>query len=155
MLPVLSPSFPTRPSSCLRDELLHKIELVLGAVERAFALRLGQALEIAERLEHRGLQAVVAHHAADLLRRPVEGEEVGLEDLDAVEARRRDGGKLLVEIATDRYRRARGLHSPPPALRKRTDVSRPAGYRLVRRSAARSEEHPTGLKSHIRNPYDV
>src|SRR3546814_10855615 len=93
-------------------------------------------LEIAERLEHRDLQAVVAHHAADLLRRPVEGEEVGLEDLDAVEARRRDGGKLLVEIATDRYRRDRGLHCPPPAVRKRTDVSRPAGYRLVRRSAA-------------------
>src|SRR3546814_18692607 len=49
---------------------------------------------------------------------------------------RRDGGKLLVEIATDRYRRDRGLHCPPPAVRKRTDVSRPAGYRLVRRSAA-------------------
>src|SRR3546814_12182172 len=40
----------------IRAELLHKIELVLGAVERAFALRLGQALEIAERLEHRDLQ---------------------------------------------------------------------------------------------------
>src|SRR3546814_16089116 len=97
---------------------MQKIELLRAAVDRAFALRHGQALEIAERLEHRDLQAGVAHHAADLLRRPVEGDEVGLEDLDADEARRRDGGKLLVEIATDRYRRDRGLHCPPPAVRK-------------------------------------
>src|SRR3546814_20406811 len=54
----------------IRAELLHKIELVLGAVERAFALRPGQALEIAERLEHRALQALVSQHAADLLTRP-------------------------------------------------------------------------------------
>src|SRR3546814_12476041 len=95
-------------------------------------------LEIAERLEHRDLQAVVAHHAADLLRRPVEGEEVGLEDLDAVEARRRDGGKLLVEIATARYRRDRGLHCPPPALRTPTAFRRPDGSRPLQLIAAPS-----------------
>src|SRR3546814_13630655 len=86
----------------IRAELLHKIELVLGAVERAFALRLGQALEIAERLEPRDLQAVVARHAGDLLRRPVAGEEVGPEDLAAVQARRRAGGTLPVHKAPER-----------------------------------------------------
>jgi hypothetical protein len=38
---------------------------------------------------------VVADHAPDLGRRAVEGEEIVLEDLDAVEAGRSDRRKLL------------------------------------------------------------
>ena len=47
-------------------ELLHHVELALGAVEGAAALRLGQPLEIAERLEQGDLEARVAHHAPDV-----------------------------------------------------------------------------------------
>ena len=78
-------------------ELAHQVELALGAVEGARALRLRQALEIAERLEQRDLEAVVADHPADLGRRAVEGQEVVLEDLDAVEAGRRDRRELLAQ----------------------------------------------------------
>ncbi len=76
-------------------ELLHQVELALGPIEGARPLRLRQALEIAERLEQRDLEPVVAHHAADLRWRAVEGEEVVLEDLDAVETGRRDRCELL------------------------------------------------------------
>ena len=91
-------------------ELLHHVELALGAVERPRALRLRQAFEVAERLEQRDGEAGVPHHAADVARRAVEGEEIVLEDLDAVEARGRDGRELLDEIAADRNGRDRGLH---------------------------------------------
>ena len=43
-----------------------------------------------------------------------EGQEVVLEDLDAVEAGRRDGLELFAEIAADRDGRDRGLHPRPP-----------------------------------------
>ena len=43
-------------------ELLHQVELALGPVEGAGALRLRHALEIAERLEQGDLQPEVAHH---------------------------------------------------------------------------------------------
>ena len=80
-------------------ELLHDIELALGAVEGAAALRLGQALEVAERLEQRDREAGVARHPADVARRAVEGEEVVLENLDAVEARGGDRRELLGKVA--------------------------------------------------------
>jgi hypothetical protein len=91
-------------------EFLHHIELALGAIEGPRALRLRQALEVAERLEQRDLEPGLAHHAADLPGRSVEGEEIVLEDLDAVEARGGNGRKLLDEIAADRNGRDRGLH---------------------------------------------
>ena len=47
-------------------ELVHQRELALRPLEAARALRLGHALEVAERLEGDDLEAVVAHHAADL-----------------------------------------------------------------------------------------
>ena len=86
-------------------EFLHQVELALRPVEGAAAMRLGHALEIAEGLEERDFEPVVADHAADFGGRAVEGEEVVLEDLDAVEARGRDGGQLLPQVAADRDRR--------------------------------------------------
>ena len=47
-------------------ELVHQRELAPGALEAARALRLGHALEVAERLEGDDLEPVVADHAADL-----------------------------------------------------------------------------------------
>ena len=81
----------------VRAELLHQVELALGPVEGARTLRLGHAFEIAERLEQRDLQAMIAHHPADLARRAVEGEKIVLEDLDAVEAGRGDRRELLAQ----------------------------------------------------------
>jgi hypothetical protein len=91
-------------------KLFHHVEFAFGAVEGARALRLGQALEIAEGLEQGNLQPMIAHHAAHFARASVEGQEVVLENLDAVEPRRRDGRQLLTQIATDRNGRNRGLH---------------------------------------------
>ena len=51
-------------------ERLHDVELALGAVEGARALRLRHALEVAERLEDGDAQPGVADHPADLGRRP-------------------------------------------------------------------------------------
>ena len=45
-------------------ELVHQLELALRPLEAARALRLGHALEVAERLEGDDLEPVVAHHAA-------------------------------------------------------------------------------------------
>ena len=108
-------------------ELLHQVELALGAVEGARALRLRHALEIAERLEQRDLQPMVAHHPADLGGRAVEGQEVVLEDLDAVEAGRGDRRELLAQIAADRDRGDRGLQVLAPdtaAIRSRDRTNR-------------------------------
>src|SRR5690606_3461683 len=113
----------------------------LGAVESAGALRLRQTLEVAERLEQQNLQPVVAHQPAGVARRAIEGEEIVLEDLDAVEAGGRDGGQLLGEIAADRYRcdgRAHALSRSQPA------GPAPASARL-RRSRAASAARPENI----------
>ena len=96
----------------------HQVELAPGPGEGARAMRLGQALEIAERLEKRDLQPVVAHHRADLARGAVEGDEILLEDLDAVKAGGGDRRQLVAEITRDRYRRDRGFHRLPPPARR-------------------------------------
>ena len=83
-------------------ELAHQVELALGTVEGAAALGLGHSLEIAERLEEGKLQPRVADHGADLGRGGVVGQEVGLEDLDALEASGGNGGELLAEVTADR-----------------------------------------------------
>ena len=85
-----------------RPELVHQLELAPRPVEPAGALRLGHALEVPERLEGDDLEAVVAHHPADLGRRAVRGEHVGLEDLDALEAGGGDRRQLLGEAAAER-----------------------------------------------------
>ena len=79
-------------------ELLHQVELALGAVEGLGAQRLGQAFEIAERLEQGDLEPVVAHHAADIARAAVEGDEILLEDLDPVVAGGGDRRELLASV---------------------------------------------------------
>ncbi len=91
-------------------QLAHQVELALGPVEGARTLRLRHSLEIAERLEQRDLQPMIPDHPPDLGRAAVEGEEIVLEDLDAVEAGRSDRRELLAQIAADRHGGDRGLH---------------------------------------------
>jgi len=107
-------------------QLAHQVELALGALEGAGALRLRHTLEVTERLEQHDLQPVVAHQLARLARRAVEGQEVVLEDLDAVEAGGGNGGQLLLEIAGDRdgcdgglHRHATFVEFPPSGQRPR------------------------------------
>ena len=71
-------------------ELAHQVELALGPVEGARTLRFRHSFEIAEGLEQRDLQAMIADHPADFGGRAVEGKEIVLEDLDTIEAGRRD-----------------------------------------------------------------
>ena len=76
-------------------ELLHDVELRLGAAE----VGLRHGLEVAERLEEVDRQAELVGHAPDLGGRQRRVEQVGLEDLDAVEAGACRRGELLVERA--------------------------------------------------------
>ncbi len=76
-------------------ELGHEVELALGAVEIALQLVARPRLEIAERLEQHDAQAAVVGDALHVGWRAFEIEQVILEDLDAVEAGRRDRGQLV------------------------------------------------------------
>jgi hypothetical protein len=96
--------------SWLQPSSPYQVELALGAGDGAGALRLGHALEVAERLKGEDLQAEPFHHAGDVARRAVEGQEIGLEDLDAVEPGRRDRLQLLGEPAAERDRSDGGLY---------------------------------------------
>ncbi len=91
-------------------ELVHRAELASCALEGARALGLGQALEVAEGLEQRNLQARVAHHAADIRGAAIEGEEIVLEDFDGTEPGRGDGRELFRQVAGQRHRRDGRLH---------------------------------------------
>ena len=83
-------------------ELGHQPELAPRALETARALRLGHALEVAERLEGDDVEAVVADDPPDLARRGLVRQHVGLEDLDPLEAGAGDGGELLGQRAAER-----------------------------------------------------
>ena len=91
-------------------ELAHQVELALRPRQGAGALRLRHALEIPERLEGQHLEAKALDHARDLARRAVEGQEIGLEDLDPLEPGRRDGLQLLGEPAAQRHGGDGSLH---------------------------------------------
>ncbi len=120
----------------IRADLLHHVELALGPAEGLGAERLGQTFEVAEGLEQRDGETGVPHHLANLARGMVEGDEVALEDLDAVEPGLRDGFDLVPEITAQGYCRDRGFHGGlPPGTwsvwRTSTapDADRPARFR--------------------------
>jgi hypothetical protein len=93
---------------------VHHLELALGAFEGAAAQRLGEALEIAERLEQRDREAEIARHLPDLGGTRAIGQQIVLEDLDPVEPRGRDRLELFAEVAADRHGRYRCSHPAPP-----------------------------------------
>jgi hypothetical protein len=105
-------------------ELAHQVELALGAVEVALQLRARPRLEIAERLEQHDAQAAVVGDALDVGGRAVEVEQVVLEDLDAVEAGRRDRGQLVDQRAAERDRGDGTEHSEPPVRCRRGSRNR-------------------------------
>ncbi|MCY1522215.1 hypothetical protein D9M68_570600 [compost metagenome] len=80
----------------------HEVELAFGALQAAVELRFGHAFEVAEGLVQVDSQAQVGHDAAQLGGGASEVDEVGFEQLDAVEARGRNGFELLAEGAAER-----------------------------------------------------
>ena len=80
-------------------QLIHQIKLAGSAGEGAAAVRLWQALEIAERLEQGDFQPLIAHHPAHIGGREVRSNEILLENLDPVEPGIGDGLKLFSEGA--------------------------------------------------------
>ena len=66
-------------------ELLHQVELALGAGKVARPLRLRHALEIAERLERADLEIEVLAQLCDVARACAERQQIVLENLDRVE----------------------------------------------------------------------
>jgi hypothetical protein len=118
-------------------ELLHQVELALGAGEGAGALRGRHALEIAEGLQRDDGEAEFLDHAAHGARRAVEGEEIVLEDLDALEARGRDRRQLLVQGAAQRNRRDRSLHASLLVTRRPAPCRARRPPRRTRASCAR------------------
>lgn len=92
------------------SQVLHHVELALGPIETALALRLGHAFEIAEGLEQRDLKPDAGDHPADFAGAGVERQEVVLEYLDAIEPGGGYGLQLAPQIAAQRHRGYRGLH---------------------------------------------
>jgi hypothetical protein len=118
-----------------RPELLHQVELGLGPAEVAPELLRRDRLEVAERLVEVDRQPERVRAVADLGRRERRGEQVGLEQLDAVEAGRGGGDELLLQRAAQAHGGDRAAHvsAPPPA---------PARARPARRSGAASAGGP-------------
>ncbi|MNE21258.1 hypothetical protein D3C80_1144110 [compost metagenome] len=83
-------------------QLLHQVELALGAVEVALQAVAAHALEIAERLEQGDLQTQVGRQLAYLARTAAVVEQVVLEDLHAVEAGGGDGLEFFRQGAAER-----------------------------------------------------
>ena len=93
-------------------ELRHQVELALGPVEVALLPLARCALEVAEGLEERDLEAEVARQLPDVAGRALEVGEVALEDLDRVEARRGRGLELLRQGPAQADRGDRVQHGP-------------------------------------------
>ena len=108
-------------------QLVHQLELAFGAGEGAAAMRFGQAFEVAEGLEQRDLQPVIADHAAHFGRGEIRGQEILFEDLDPVETGGGDGGQLGRQAARQGHGGDRGLHS----------VSCPAARSARRRASSK------------------
>ena len=95
-------------------ELGHQVELALGAGENAFAAHRRHALEVAERLEGDDLEPEIGDPLAHVGRRAVERQQIGLEDLDALEAGGRNGVELLGQIPAERHGCDRQFHDCAP-----------------------------------------
>ena len=108
-----------------RAQFLHQVELALGALQGAGESDVGQAFHVAQGLVEVDRQSQIRRDAAQLGRRALEMDEVGLEQFDAVEAGGRDGLQLLAQGAAERdggngtvHRRSRhgGQASAPRTL---------------------------------------
>ncbi len=91
-------------------ERLHDVELALGPIEVAGVIGVGHAFEIAKRLVQVDRQSQVRGHRPQVGGTAVEIDEVGLEQLDPVEAGGGDRLQLLAERSAHRHRGDRSAH---------------------------------------------
>jgi hypothetical protein len=87
----------------VRAERLHDVELALGAIDVARALRLRHRFEVSERLEDRDRQAQRFRDGTHVRGRSVEGQQIILEHFDAVESDRGGGIQLFRQRAAQGY----------------------------------------------------
>ena len=130
----------------VRAESLHQRELRAGPAQDALELGLGDALCVAKGLVEIESQAEPGGQRHDLLRAGGRGDQVGLKDLNAVEARVGRGVQLVGERAAEADRGDRGAHRlTPPGVQEGGDErgSRPSAGGPVpglrRRREARGE----------------
>src|SRR5207244_4893197 len=110
----------------------HQIELALGAREIALEISVRHTFEIPKGLIEVDAEAAVRGHRSQIVRGPAELDQVMLEYLDRLEARRRDrvellgkrprnrnGGNRLAHGATSPMRSARDRRSPTDSHRRR------------------------------------
>ena len=94
----------------VRAELLHDRELALRAAQVRLEALLGHRLEVTQGLIQRDLQPELLGSPADLRGSLWSGDEVGLEELDGVEARGRGRVELVLERAAQADRGDRPAH---------------------------------------------
>ena len=145
-------------------QFAHQVELALGPVKHLAALRLRHPLEIAERLEQRDLEPVIAHHPANIPGAAVIGQKVILEDLDTVESGIGNGRELLAQVTGNRdcgdgglhpgYPKRRGSHSTIPGNRIKAASARMSTPRKAQISPmiSRSGICVTALMTNSRMP---
>ena len=118
-------------------QLLHHIELALGTVQAAAKQLVGHAFKVAKRLVQVNAQAQVSGLLAQLAGAAGEADEVGLKQLNAIEARSGNGFELLAQGSAQRdggngsahgytsclsnqwFRKAKGRAPRPPCGRQR------------------------------------
>ena len=93
-----------------QPRLGHQVGLALGPGENALAAVRRHALEVAKRLEGDDLEPEIGNPPAHVGGRAVEREQVGLENLDPLEAGCGDGFELLGQIAAERNGCDRQFH---------------------------------------------
>ena len=140
------------PSSCITSNLRS------ARGEGARALSAGHAFEIAERLEGDDVEAEIGAHLADVGGRAVEGQEIVLENLDAVEPGGGDGLELLAQAAAQTHRGDRKSHVASSGERARRVkwLGRVACMRLVNSrvatkmlSSGMQSDSPAGFSSGV------
>jgi hypothetical protein len=120
-------------------EGLHDVELAFGTVECAPALRLRQSFKIPERLEHCDLKPGVADHPAHFCGPGRVGQEIVLENLDAIEPGRRNGPQLFSEVAGQRHGSdTRPQHQISLDVRNRARVNARTSSYILRTTSSRS-----------------
>src|SRR5690606_18422857 len=91
-------------------QLLHQVELALGAVEVLLQAVAAAALEIAKRLEQGDGDAKIGAHLADLTGAAGVVQKIVLEDLDAVETGGGNGFELFRQGTAQGHGGDRTLH---------------------------------------------
>ena len=135
-------------------EPLHERELRARPAQDALELRLRDALGVAERLVEVERQPEPCGERDDLLGAGRRGDQVGFEDLDAVEARVGGGVQLVGERAAEADGGDRGAHQSLHRPGGKEDAGRVEDHQLVellvgRAAVEQRGQDPAGQVLHV------